>query len=63
MNNIIIDKSNLSYDIWFLFNIIIILIIIIALTYIPYLIYKNNILLKEINKKLENNENNRYYES
>ncbi len=51
--NLIIDKSDLSYDLWFFFNIILILFIVFAVIYIPYILYKNNKLLKEIRKKLE----------
>ena len=50
--NLIIDKSDLSYDLWFFFNIILILFIVFAVIYIPYILYKNNKLLKEIRKKL-----------
>ena len=46
--NLIIDKSDLSYDLWFFFNIILILFIVFAVIYIPYILYKNNKLLKEI---------------
>lgn len=53
MENLVIDKSNISYDLWLFFNIFLILIVTFVVIYIPYISFKNNQLLKKIMKKLE----------
>lgn len=49
--NLVIDKSDLSYDIWF-YSILSNFFIVFAVIYIPYILYKSNKLLKDIRKKV-----------